>query len=120
MARKTSLRLAASRSITVDRAQRLFRLIRLLRLAPQTRGGLTRKLRIDVRGFYRDLELLREAGIQIPFHEQRYSLDENIRTVLERLPFPDPHLTLREAKDLAKGRTPAHGKVRKLIKAVEG
>ena len=120
MARKSALRQAASRSITVDRAQRLYRLVRLLRSAPQTRGSLTRKLRIDVRGFYRDLELLREAGINIPFHDQRYSLDENIREVVERLPFPDPHLTLREAKDLVKGGTPAHRKVRRLIKQVEG
>jgi hypothetical protein len=120
MARKTSLRLAVSRSITVERAQRLCRLIRLLRSGPQTRGTLTRKLRVDVRGFYRDLELLREAGINIPFHDQRYLLGENIHDVLERLPFPDPHLTLREAKDLAKGRTPAHRKVRSLIKQVEG
>ena len=119
MARKMSSRVAPSRSITVERAQRLYRLIRLLRLSPQSRGSLTKKLRVDVRGFYRDLELLRDAGISIPFHEQRYLLEENIRNVLERLPFPDPHLTLREAKEIAKGKTSAHQKLRSLIKQVE-
>ena len=119
MARTTSSRLAASRSITVERAQRLYRLIRLLRTAPQSRGSLTKKLRVDIRGFYRDLELLRDSGINIPFQEQRYSLEENFRHVLERLPFPDPHFTLREAKDVSKGRLPAHRKLRGLIKQVE-
>jgi hypothetical protein len=76
---------------------------------------LTRRLRVDVRGFYRDLELLREAGIPIPLVEQRYSLGTTLAVAVEQLPFPDPRLTLGEARVLARGRTSAHRKLREQI-----
>ena len=49
--------------ITVERFARVFRLLQFLRTGPKTRERLTRHLALDVRGFYRDLELLRAAGI---------------------------------------------------------
>jgi hypothetical protein len=36
------------------------------------------------------------------------------------LPFPDPHLTLGEAQQLAKGRSAAHGKLKKQIADITG
>src|SRR5713226_6674467 len=110
---------AASKSITTTRAARLNRLLQLLGIGPQTRPALTRRLRLDVRGFYRDLELLRTAGIILPLRERRYSIDR-VAAAIARLPFPDPLLCLGEARKLAKGRTTAHWRLQELIKRIIG
>ena len=52
---------AAHSGLTAERIIRLYRLLRLLK-APEKREALTRRLRVDVRGFYRDLESLRTPG----------------------------------------------------------
>ena len=69
-----------ARGVTPERAARLNRLLQLLGTGPQTRGILTRRLRLDVRGFYRDLEVLRAAGIAIALRNRRYFLDEPVNT----------------------------------------
>lgn len=107
-------------SVSAERAERLYRLLQLLRLGPQTRSSLTRRLRIDVRGFYRDLELLRAAGIFVPLRDRRYMLEGGVATATDRLPFPDPHLTLGEATRLAKGRSQAHRKLKEQIACIMG
>lgn len=109
---------ANAKAVTSERAARLYGLIHLLAASPQPRGTLTRRLRLDVRGFYRDLELLRAAGIAVPLHNGRYSLDGSLEVAVARLPFPDPHLTLGEAKELAKGRGGAHKKLKKQIQQI--
>jgi len=65
---------------------------------------LLRWLRLDIRAFYRDLTLLRSAGIHISLDKGRYVLTEPIDMVLPRLPFPDPRLTLGEVQELARGK----------------
>jgi len=110
----------AQRAVTAERAERLCRLLRLLARGPQTREVLTRRLGRDVRSFYRDLELLRAADINVPLRDGRYALDEDVADAVARLPFPDPGLTLGEAQQLAKGRTPAHRKLKKQIAAITG
>jgi predicted DNA-binding transcriptional regulator YafY len=100
--------------LTAERIGRLYRLLRLLD-APQKRDALTRRLRVDVRGFYRDLESLRTLGVAVTLSDGRYRLDEPMGTALGRLPFPDPQLTLGEARTLAQGRTAAHRKLRARI-----
>jgi predicted DNA-binding transcriptional regulator YafY len=104
--------------VTAERFDRLVRLLRLLADKPLAREVLTRRLKIDVRGFYRDLGLVRTAGIVIELEEGRYHLSDDVETALGLLPFPDPHLTLAEARLLAKGRTPAHKKLRDLIERI--
>jgi hypothetical protein len=94
--------------ITVERFARLYRLLQFLRSGPKTRARLTRHLELDVRGFYRDLELLRMAGIEVTLSEGVYALEGDADAALDRLPFPDPHLTLGEARRLARGRSAAH------------
>jgi hypothetical protein len=79
---------------------------------------MTRRLRLDVRGFYRDLELLRAVGIAVPLRDRRYTLDETVAAATSRLPLPDPRLTLGEALQLAKGRTPAHRKLKEQIAVI--
>jgi hypothetical protein len=102
-------------SVSPERAVRLYRLVKLLAAGPQGREMLKRRLRLDVRGFYRDLELVRAAGIAVVFLEQRYRLDMALHEALARLPFPDPLLTLGEVRLLAKGRTAAHRKLKDQI-----
>jgi hypothetical protein len=101
--------------VTTERFARLVHLIHLLANKPLTREVLTRRLKIDVRGFYRDLGLVRTAGIAIELADGCYHLLDKVETALGLLPFPDPHLTLAEARLLGKGRTPAHKKLRELI-----
>lgn len=119
MARKRSdTPAAASSAVTADRAARLHRLLTLLGKGPQTRAVLTRRLQLGIRGFYRDLEVLRTIGITVDLSDGRYTLEEKLADAIDRLPFPDPGLTLGEAKQLAKGKSPAHRKLKKQIKQI--
>jgi hypothetical protein len=106
------------KAVTAERAARLHHLLKLLVRGPQTRDRLVQRLRLDVRGFYRDLELLRESGIDLPLVDRRYVLRGKIVDAVARLPFPDPHLTLGEAMALAKGRSPTHRKLKAQIEAI--
>jgi predicted DNA-binding transcriptional regulator YafY len=103
-------------AMTLERFRRLYRLVQLLAKGPRKREVLIERLGLEVRGFYRDLNRLREAGIRITLKAGRYGLEENTETALQRLPFPDPYLTLGEAMQLSKGRTTAHRKIKQLIK----
>ena len=105
-------------AVTPERFARLVRLIHLLADKPLTRQVLTRRLKMDVRGFYRDLGLVRAAGVAIELADGHYHLSDKAGTALGLLPFPDPHLTLAEALLLGKGRTPAHKKLRELIEHI--
>jgi hypothetical protein len=98
-------------TVTVERAARLYQMLKLLGHGPQARGVLARRLRLDVRGFYRDLELLRTVGIIVEADSRRYRLRGSLAEALNLLPLPDPHLTLGEASSLAKGKAPAHRKL---------
>src|SRR5437660_7412937 len=94
----------AVNAVTAERAQRLHRLLRLLGQGPQARAVLLRKLRLGIRGFYRDLETLRVVGTEVKLAEGKYRLVDTLEAAVDRLPFPDPSLTLGEARVLAKGR----------------
>ena len=117
MAKKVTTETATS--VTTDRSKRLFLLLKLLGNGAQSRATLTRKLRLGVRGFYRDLEVLRGVGIEIELAKGKYALTEELAQLVERLPFPDPSLNLGEARLLAKGRTRAHRKLRALLDEIE-
>jgi hypothetical protein len=112
---------AASVTLTAQRAARLYRLISLLGDGPQTRPQLLRRLKIDVRGFYRDLEALRGLGVEVANgDDNRYSLCCDLDTALARLPFPDPGLNFRDVQQLAKGDTAAHRKLKQRISSFLG
>src|SRR5687767_7778966 len=117
MAKKIAI--PARTSVTPERAGRLFRLLTLLGAGPQTRTALTRRLRLGVRGYYRDLEVLREAGIQVELTNGKYALLEEAAQAIERLPFPDPGLTLGEARQLARGRREVNKKIRRQLDKIE-
>ena len=101
--------------VTAERFARLVRLLHLLSQKPLAREALTRRLKMDVRGFYRDLGLVRAAGIGVELVDGRYHLSDGLEAALGLLPFPDPHLTLAEARLLARGRTAAHNKLAELL-----
>lgn len=99
---------APAPTVTTERFVRLYRMVKLLAAGAQTRETLTGRLRLDVRGFYRDLDLLRSSGVSIGLAAGRYTLEQKADDALALLPFPDPRLTLGAAKTLAKGRSPIH------------
>src|SRR5262249_40585114 len=93
---------------TPDRFGRLYRLLQFLGTGPKSRERLIGYLQLDVRGFYRDLELLRGAGIRIALEAGAYGLESDLEDALALLPFPDPHLTVGGVRQLVRGRTRAH------------
>jgi predicted DNA-binding transcriptional regulator YafY len=111
---------ASATAITAERAARLYRLLALLGQKPQTRTVLAARIKMGVRGFYRDLEVLRKAGIAVTLAKGRYSLEGAVKDAQGRLPFPDPGLTLGEALQLAKGRSTAHRKLKGQIEEITG
>jgi hypothetical protein len=110
----------AAKAITTARAARLYRLLTLLGERPQTRAVLTRRLKLGLRGFYRDLVALREIGIRVDLVKGRYVLEASAAAAQALLPFPDPGLTLGEAQQLARGRTAAHRKLKGQIEEITG
>jgi predicted DNA-binding transcriptional regulator YafY len=102
-------------AVTPDRFRRLFRLLGELGTGPKTRDHLTRALAIDVRGFYRDLELVRAVGIGVSLTQGRYALAGGVDDARDRLPFPDPHLSLGEARRLARGKTAPQARLRRQL-----
>ncbi|MCE9561410.1 MAG: hypothetical protein K8U57_05090 [Planctomycetes bacterium] len=112
---------ATSVTLTNLRAARLYRLLTLLGDGPQTRQQLLRRLKLDVRGYYRDLEALRDLGVEVATGEDnRYSLVGDLDEALARLPFPDPGLNFRDVQQLAKGDTTAHRKLKQRINSFLG
>jgi predicted DNA-binding transcriptional regulator YafY len=106
--------------ITSERAARLYRLLKLLKDRPKTRSSLISGLRLDSRGFYRDLKTLRGLGVRISTNDRRYRLGIPFQKAVTRLPFPDPQLNLHEAIQLSRGATAAHRKLKKLMRKIVG
>ena len=109
-----------ARMITAERAGRLYRLLSLLGEGSQTRSDLLAALDLDIRAFYRDLEVLRAYGAKLAMEAHRYVLKEPLDDALSRVPFPDPGLNLFEAMQLAEGTAPAHKKLRAKIESFIG
>src|SRR6478609_139874 len=80
--------------LTAERFVRLVKMVRLMSESPKTREALAKKLGLDLRGFYRDLELLRSVEVKVTLAESHYGLGEAVDPALEKLPFPAALLTL--------------------------
>jgi hypothetical protein len=121
MVRKhTQASLSGAHSISAVRAGRLFRLISLLAAGERSRAVLLRGLHLDLRGFYRDLEQLREFGVAISVRGHHYFLKSSLDKAIARLPFPDPKLNLHEAMILSKGGAAVHRKLQAQIRQITG
>jgi len=106
------------RSVTQERCRRLARLIQLLGNGPRERSSLLKLLRLELRGFYRDLDFVRDAGIPITIRKHRYELRLPAREAIRMIPFPDPALTLGEVELLIKGKSKAHVRLRKRFQSL--
>jgi hypothetical protein len=111
---------SSQHAISAVRAGRLFRLIVLLAAPGKSRPMILKHLKLDLRSFYRDLEKLREFGVEIAVQGQHYVLKRSFARAVARLPFPDPLLNLHEAMVLAKGKTAAHRKLQSQIGRITG
>ncbi len=111
---------SSSSTVTADRAARLCRLLTLLGQGPQTRATLTRRLKLGIRGFYRDLEVFRLVRVRVDLSNGRYVLKTPLAQAIDRLPFPDPGLTLGEARLLARGGTRANKKIKRQLGEILG
>jgi hypothetical protein len=101
MIRSSSRRRRPAIHITLQRAARLHRLVRFLAEAPRDRMAVLSELRIGVRTFYREWELLRRCGVSVRQRSRLYSLLTTAGQAEGRLPFPDPQLSFAEMAELA-------------------
>ena len=115
-----SPKITAFPALTAGRVRRLCRFVQMLGAGPQSRPALLKKLNLDTRGFYRDFQQMRKFGIPIQMRDRCYQLLETVEEALGRLPFPDPGLSVQEVLLLARGRTPAHRKLRRHIELLLG
>lgn len=116
MARKSPPTLRSH--VSTSRAGRLYRLLRLVAGKPVPRAVLLKKLKVGMRTFYRDVDLLRECGIGVDVEGEGYRLTDSLADALHKLPFPDPELTFGDIAILMKGRSPTHDKIRQLFARV--
>ena len=106
--------------ITRERAARVCKMLTILSDGPQRREALIKKLKLNERGFYRELELLRAHGIAVDPAGSKYHLMGDLDTALAKLPVPDLKLNIREALMLAKGPTSAHRKLQSHLNQLMG
>ncbi|HEX8199948.1 MAG TPA: hypothetical protein VF590_05640 [Isosphaeraceae bacterium] len=118
MKRTRSPRRRPAVHITLDRAARLHRLIRLLGEGPQGREPLLAALGIGLRTFYRELELLRRRGVKVRLAQKQYALQGTLEQAEGRLPFPDPQLSFAEMAELARGPGAAARRLAELLALV--
>lgn len=106
--------------LTPHRATRLFKLLTLLGAGPQPRDALLRKLKLDLRGFYRDLNQLRTIGVGVAVNGTKYHLTGELDDALAMLPFPDPGLSFYDALVLSRGSSGPHKKLKKQYDVLVG
>jgi predicted DNA-binding transcriptional regulator YafY len=88
--------------ITLQRAARLHRLVSYLAASARGRGEILGELKIGLRTFYRELELLRRCGVRVRHKAKLYHLQATAEEAEGRLPFPDPQLSFAEMAELAR------------------
>jgi len=104
--------------ITLQRAARLHRLVRYLSGGPRARPAILAELRIGLRTFYRELELLTRCGVKVRHKAKLYHLVATAAEAEGRLPFPDPQLSFAEMAELAGCDCPAGRRLADLLAAV--
>lgn len=102
MKRASSARRRPAVHITLSRAARLHRLVRILSGGSKGRDALLDELEIGLRTFYRELELLQKCGIKIRLEQKFYVLKTTAEDAEGRLPFPDPQLSFADMAELAR------------------
>ena len=76
------------------------------------------ELRIGLRTFYRELELLKKCAVKVRHKHKLYHLVPTAAEALGRLPFPDPQLSFAEMAELAVCDCAAGRRLAELLAAV--
>ena len=118
MSRPTSGRRRPAVHISLARASRLHRLVRLLVESPSSREALLGELAIGLRTFYRELVLLKRCGIKVELKGKTYMLRSTAEEAEGGLPFPDPQLSFAEMAELSRGTGPAARRLAELLGSV--
>jgi hypothetical protein len=118
MKRSPNTRRRPSVHITLGRASRLHRLVTFLAEAPRGRDAILAELRIGLRTFYRELELLKRCGVRVQHKDRAYTLLATAEQAEGRLPFPDPQLSFAEMAELARGPGEAAQRLSELLATV--
>lgn len=106
---------AEQAKVSGERAGRLYRLLKILSGGSTPRTQILKKIKVGMRTFYRDLDLLRACGIDIQTVPGGYGLGQSLDDALYQLPFPDPELTFGDVATLMKGRSSSHAKLQRLF-----
>lgn len=104
--------------ITLPRAARLHRLVRFLAENARTRSAILSELRMGLRTFYRELDLLDRCGVKVRLKGKLYHLVPTADEAEGRLPFPDPQLSFAEMAELARCPCTAGSRLAELLAAV--
>ncbi len=118
MTRATSGRRRPAVQISLARASRLHRLVKLLLERPSSREALLGELEIGLRTFYRELVLLKRCGIKVALKGKTYTLRSAAEEAEGGLPFPDPQLSFAEMAELSRGTGPAARRLAELLISV--
>lgn len=104
--------------ITLARAARLHRLVMFLAERPRSREAVLSELRIGLRTFYRELELLNRCAVKVQQKDKAYTLLATAWEAEGRLPFPDPQLSFAEMAELSRGQGEAAKRLAELLATV--
>lgn len=118
MSSTASSRRRPSVHITLQRAARLHHLVSFLAGSPRTRIHILAHLRIGLRTFYRELELLKRCGVRVKHKTKLYHLLSTAEEAEGRLPFPDPQLSFAEMAELSRCDSPAGKRLSDLLASV--
>ena len=106
--------------ITLQRAARLHHLVSVLASSARSRAEVLSDLRIGLRTFYRELELLKKCGVKVRHKAKLYHLLATAVEAEGRLPFPDPQLSFAEMAELARCDCAAGRRLAELLASVIG
>lgn len=118
MSSTSSPRRRPSIHITLQRAARLHRLVTFLAGVPRPRADVLAHLRIGLRTFYRELDLLKKCGVKVKHRAKLYHLLATAEEGEGRLPFPDPQLSFAEMAELSRCDCPAGRRLAELLASV--
>ena len=85
---------------------------------PRSRDAVLAELRIGLRTFYRELELLKKCGVKIQQKERSYRLMGTAEEAEGKLPFPDPQLSFAEMSELSRCSGEAAARLKMLLASV--
>jgi hypothetical protein len=92
--------------------------VTILAEGPRSREELLAALKIGLRTFYRELELLKRCGVRVRLAHKAYELQSTAVEAEGRLPFPDPQLSFAEMAELSRGPGEAAKRLAELLASV--